>query len=409
MNNLSKILSFSTLGTLCAFLLQLISVRLLNMYDYGILGKWLTDLTFFSLFFIFGLDNALLYFSKNTNKFNDNLKLNIFFFSILVFIFGVVSYICNDIRFLYLVVSCYFLALIQSQNAANQLQENFTKYGLINLIKNLLPFIIFLLIYIFLNKITIDEYLKIYTVSVFLAFLFTIRNSFISFENFFNIKNYFFKEYFVFGWKSMMNTFLAILLYSSTMYFLNYYQSVESIAIFFASTTLAKLAWVIPDSIGNILYPKFLNINIKYTKEDVFEETYFFAQLNFILNILTILIFILFGEFFINLIYSPKYSQMFLIVIVLLIGNQGMVYYKILGRYLASINEWKIQRLALFFGILSNFLFNLVLTKTWGLLGAAIATSISFWVCGVIMAFSVKGSLIEFISFNKIIGKTVKC
>lgn len=407
MNNLSKVLSFSTLGTLCAFLLQLISVRILSIYDYGILGKWLTDLAFFSLFFVFGLDNALLYFSKSRNKFNSHLRINVIYFTLLSFLLCIIILILKNYIYLYLVICAYFLALIQSQNAFNQLEQKFTKYGLVNLIKNLLPFLFFAITLSIGMTLSINKYFQLYTFSLFLALIYCTTTTVKGFTKNISLNNPFFKEYFIFGWKSMMNTFLAVLLYSSTIYFLNYYHSIESVAIFFAASTLAKLGWVIPDSIGNILYPKFLKIDISYDKKDVFAEMYFFAQSNFLINSLAILGFLLVGNFIIDLIYPETYKQMYSLVIILLIGNQGMVYYKILGRYLASINEWKVQRIALVCGIFSNFLMNFILTDYWGGIGAAVATSISFWICGIIMATAVKGSLIEFINVKKIIGNAI--
>lgn len=408
MRNLSKVLSFSTLATLCAFLLQIVSVRLLSVNDYGILGKWLTDLTFFGLFFIFGLDNALLFFSKDPNKFYGNLKVNIIFFTSMLLFFCLGAFLFNSSNYFYLAICCYFFALVQSLNAYNQLFENFTKYGLINLVKNLFPLIFFLICLIINLKINIHEYLQYYTLVVVIFFLVVLYLFCKSNSIFISMENSFFKEYFIFGWKSMMNTFLAVFLYSSTIYFLNYFQGKDVVAIFFAASTLSKLAWVLPDSIGNVLYPKFLNINIKYNREAVFSETYFFAQLNFFLNLLAISGFLMVGRLFINLLYTNKYQQMFYVVVILLMGNQGMVYYKILGRYFASINEWRIQRIALFCGIFSNILLNLILTQYWGAIGAAIATSVSFWICGLVMSSAVKGSFIEFLNIKKLYGKAIR-
>ena len=401
MNNLSKILSYTTLGTLCAFLLQIVSAKILSVYDYGVIAKWLTDLAFLSIFFVFGLDNSLLFFSKkNNNDYNKKFFINLVFFSFSGFLLLFISFLINSIYYILLVLSCYILAIIQSFNAYNQLNENFNKYGIINFLKSFFLFVFFLILFLIDFKINSNQYLFLYSLilifTLFLVFFISYKPVFKSFSyiDFLN------KEYFVYGSKSMLNTFLAILLYSLTIYFLDYYESKKEVGLFFAATVLSKLAWVIPDSVGNLLYPKFLKINIKYTKEQVMKETFFYAQFNFILNILAIFLFALLGKLLINLIYGDEYKEIFYLVIVLLIGNQGMVYYKILGRYLASINEWKVQRISLIVAVIFNIISNMILIKYFGLLGAAISTALSFWICGLIMSYNVRGSFIGFINLK---------
>lgn len=406
MNNLSKIVSYSTLGTLCAFLIQLISVKILSIQDYGVIAKWLTDLAFLSIFFVFGLDNSLLYFSRKNNKHYDiNFYKNVIFFTIFCTIFLILSIVFGGLYYTLLILSCYILALIQTFNSYNHLNENFNKYGLINLSKNLAIFIAFLIIFILNMDIKYEEYLYYYFLMLFVSFILVLSISYKPKINKINKINFFDSEYFIYGSKSMLNTFLAILLYSVTIYILDIFLDKKDVAIFFAATVLAKLAWVIPDSVGNLLYPKFLKIDIDYSRNKVMEETYFYAQLNFLINILSILMFLLIGRFIVDKFYGPDYKDMFYLVIILLIGNQGMVYYKILGRYLAAINQWKVQRLALVFAVIFNIFFNILLINKLNLMGAAIATALSFWVCGIIMSIHVKGSFLGFIDIRILFRK----
>uniref|UniRef100_UPI00191A2E93 lipopolysaccharide biosynthesis protein n=1 Tax=Psychrobacter immobilis TaxID=498 RepID=UPI00191A2E93 len=360
MNNLYKILSYSTLGTLCAFLIQILSANILTVYEYGVIGKWLTDLSFLSIFLVFGLDNSLLFFSKNNNEFfSKNFYKNIVFFTIISIFLLVTSTLSNNILYYSsLIVVCYILAIVQSLNAFNLLNSSFNKYGLINLVRNLIIFLILLVFYIIDSDIDSSVYIKIYMLSMFLVLAVVVPMSYKPKIKIINIKMSIDRLYLKYGFKSMSNTLFAVLLYSSTVYVLDFYETKESVGVFFAATVFSKLAWVIPDSIGNLLYPKYLKIGDAYSKEDVFKETYFFAQLNLFLNILSILAFYFIGKFVIDILYGSSYLNMFWIVIILLIGNQGMVFYKILGRYQASINEWKTQRVALILAIFSNIILN---------------------------------------------------
>lgn len=409
MNNLSKLLSFSTLSTFCAFALQLISANILSPHDYGVIGRWLTDLSFLSIFLVFGLDNSLLYNSITGNKaFNQNFSKNISFFSLISASLILLTYVSeNQHYYLTLIITCYLLAIIQSLNTYNLLNSNFTKYGLTNLIRSSLLLLAFIVIGLLKIEISSNSYIAVYTLTIFSALLLILI---ISYKPRFETPKHDFsknKLYLTYGFKSMSNTLFAVMLYSSTVYILDFFESKESVAIFFASMVLSKLAWVIPDSIGNLLYPKFLKIGIEFSEDQVLSDTYFYAQLNSLINIIAIVGFLVFGEFFISLVYGHEYQQMFWIVVILLIGNQGMVFYKILGRYHAAVNKWRTQRWALIIATLSNIAFNFILIKSFGILGSAIATAISFWVCGIIMAYSVKGSFIKFLDINSAIRKFI--
>lgn len=402
MNNLSKILSYSTLGTLCAFLIQLVSAKILSVNDYGIIARWLTDLAFLSIFFICGLDNALLFFSKKNNSdYNLNFYKNILFFSFVgITLLTISLFLSNKYYYASLILVCYSFSIIQSLNAYNLLNGYFSKYGVTNLSKNLFIFLAFLLVMVLNIKIDLVDYIKIYVSSVLIALFFVFL---ICFKPKIELKTIVFKidgPYFKYGFKSMLNTLFAVMLYSSTIYILDFYRSKEELGVFFAATVLSKLAWVVPDSVGNLLYPKYLKINILYSKEEVLKETYFFAQLNFVLNLLAILLFYLIGYYLIINLYGSSYLEMYWLVIILLIGNQGMVYYKILGRFQASINEWKTQRIALIVATISNVFLNIILIQMFDLIGAAIATAVSFWICGFIMSRKVKGSLKGFINIK---------
>ncbi|MGY6625080.1 oligosaccharide flippase family protein [Acinetobacter johnsonii] len=406
MNNLSKILSYSTLGTLCAFLIQLVSVKILSIQDYGVIAKWLTDLAFLSIFFVFGLDNSLLFFSKKDEEsYVESYSRNIIFFSIILILLAIPLIVFREYNYLNLVICCYILAVIQSLNAYNQLNENFGKYGLINLSKNLFLFIFFGFSFLIGLKYSSFEYVFYYTISLLITLFFVICIGKRPKIQILNISSIFDRSYFSYGAKSMLNTFLAILLYSVTIYMIDIFLDKKQVALFFAATVLSKLAWVVPDSVGNLLYPKFLKIDIKYSKNQVMSETFFYAQLNFLLNVVAVIVFLILGNNLIKIFYGNAYLEMFYLVVILLIGNQGMVYYKILGRYLAAMNEWKIQRIALFCAAIFNIILNIILIRAFGVVGAAISTALAFWLCGLIITLKVKGSLIGFINLKSFFGK----
>src|SRR5690606_30876841 len=139
------------------------------------------------------------------------------------------------------------------------------------------------------------------------------------------------RDYVVYGRKSMFNTLLAISLYTCTVYCLDYILGKEAVAYFCVASAVAKLVWVLPDAVGNVMYPRFLRINRHYTRAAVMEDAYRLSRIVVVLNILAVLVFLIAGRWFISFIFGDEFVDgAYPVIAILLIGNQGMVLYKIL-------------------------------------------------------------------------------
>lgn len=398
--NLTQLLSFSLLSTMCAFLLQVVAAKILSINDYGSLAKWLTDVNYLGLFFIFGLDNSLMFFSKEHDRFQTNLGKNIVFFSSISFlaIFFVFLFGLDFHYYIFLIMTIFCFALYQSANAFNQLNEYYRVYGFFVFLKSLILLIPFLIIYTMSWNVGFRDSIIIYagsSVVLLICIGVFLKNRIkIKMEKSYDIK------YFKYGFKSMFNTFLAITLYTISIYLLDYLSTKEAIAIFFIASTIAKLAWIIPDTAGNILYPKYLKIKSIADNESVMNQTFLYGQVIFLINIFSIVVFYISGKFFLSAFFDESYQKCFYPILILLIGNQGMVYYKIIGRFLAAKNEWSVLRKSLLAGVITNCLLALLLIKNYGIVGVSISTAVSFWVCGAIVSLHVKGSFYKFMNLN---------
>lgn len=409
MYELKRLMSFSILGTFCAFITQLMSVNILSVYDYGVVARWLTDITLFGVIFVMGFDHAILYYTKRNNKnFNKFLKFNMLVFTIFASTLIIIALNIKDwVYWCGLIITCYLLALFQTLNAYNQINDNIKNFGFNIFLKS---FVLLMMVLIAANVFNISwvDYIKIYIFSVFLVLAYVFFNYYkkskVNSDDF-KIPV---KKYFLYGFKSMANSIMAILLYSSTTYIVDYYLGKEGVAVFFAASVIAKLAWIVPDAIGNILYPKFLKIKTKEDYNTVLNTMYLYGQLNFAINLISLVIFSLIGWYFVDLIYGEKYKEVYYLIIIMLIGNQGMVFYKLMGRYYASRNLWSIQRESLFLGLISNIILNIILVNQLGLFGATISTAISFWICGFKMATGIKGSFKSFLNLNLFIKEAKK-
>lgn len=409
LSRLLKLLSFSMLAKLSLFFLQTLLTYILVVNDFGIFAKWMTDINLFSIFVVFGLDNSFIYFSRNKKKITLNFLRSILFYtSVVTFVFFIL-YLFNALSSYYVLLLFYIAgsAIYQIFNAYFLYQEKYNLYGIFSLLKTLLPLVAFCAVYLLNINISFSGAAKIFLVtlcsSILLITLVVIQDYK---KNNYHVEQCFdgflSKEYFVFGAKSVGNTFLAILLYSFTIYYISYFGSAEQIAVFFIAAAISKMMWVIPDTIGNILYPVFVKMHGSEKDSTAMEQMEYYLRVCLLLNILALVVFLLLGNYFIDLLYSESYSDSYLYVSILLIGNQGMVIYKILSRYMASKNEWNGLRKALVLGIFSNLLINVLFFKDYGLLASSFATAISFWVCGFTIGISNRNLLSKFFVLPKI-------
>jgi len=407
LKNLSSMTIFSFMATLATFSFQTIVTHLLTPADYGVLAKWLTDIGYLGIFFVLGLDSSILYHAKLGEKYEDNMGKNfmIYFIVFLLSFLVILSFDLDSRYYIPLFISIISLSITSVFKSFFQYREQYLWFNLLNLV---LPFGLLLAFgtaYIIDRKFEIYQVLNLYAIISTLVLIvvgvkyFTVSTVRFTKDLFKSI------SYFLYGIKSILNKILSLTLYASTVYILYFFGALETVAFFFVASGISKMVWILPDSAGNILYPRFLKIGREYKQEDIFNEMNYYAQIVFVINILAIISFAVLGHYILSLLYSNAYQAIFIPVIILLIGNQGMVYFKILSRYLASMNNWKPLYYSLAVGIIVNIGLNLLLIPDYGLIGASIATSMSFIACGIFISFYVKGSLFGFLNIINIYKK----
>lgn len=402
------VLSF--LGTILTFCFQTICSHLMDVTEYGKLGVWLTNIGYLGMFFILGLDSSILYHAKKGESYEENMGKNFVCYFSIFFIacIGVLSLGLDYLYYIPLFISILCLAISSVFKSYFHFHEEYLWYNLLNLVLPLGLTLSFggLLLYK-IDIIAYNSYL-LYSAVSFVALIFSSIKYFSVSGIKFRVSNIFSNfYYFVYGIKSVLNTVLSLTLYASSIYCIRYLGSEDMVAYFFVASSISKLVWVLPDSAGNVLYPRFLKIGTLYSKESIKGEMFFYARIVFLLNILAVISFYLIGSYIISLLYTSDYKVVFVPIIILLIGNQGMVYFKLLSRYLAAENNWKPLYFALIVGVILNIVLNIVLIPIYGLNGTAIATAVSFLGCGFTISYFVNGSLFGFINLYQLINKKI--
>jgi O-antigen/teichoic acid export membrane protein len=114
------------------------------------------------------------------------------------------------------------------------------------------------------------------------------------------------------------------------------------------------------------------------------------AQLVFMIALPSVLIIVVFGPFVIRTLYSPEFSDAYLPLVILCVGQLVNASAGSVGSLLNMTGHEKETTKSVFIGATVNLVLNLILTPLWGPIGAATATTVTLIVWNVIMWHKVR-------------------
>lgn len=404
LKNFSSVTLGGIVSTIATYILTVVLTHLLSVSEYGIIARWLTDIGYVSIFFTLGLNSSMIYFTRRNINISTSISVNIITYSLMLVVWLIGALLLDkfSIYAVSLGLTVYFFSINEVTRAKFQFDEDFSVFNFMVVFRPVLLLIVFSILLVYGKQLISNEAVVLYSCMMALSALIFSSIFFYKGGRFNAISSRFpFKSYVTYGSKSILNRLLSLTLYALSIYMVSWLGHPEFVAYFFVANSISKIAWVIPDSAGNILYPQFIKTNNDEDRKKALKNMYTYAKLIFILNIAILFTFILLGQWVVSLIYEESYHKAFVPTIILLIGNQGMVYYKLFSRWHASQNNWRYIYVATIFGVVVNIVLNYILIPKMGITGAAIATGCAFWVCGIIICRPIKGSFGEFLNvFN---------
>lgn len=190
-----------------------------------------------------------------------------------------------------------------------------------------------------------------------------------------------------FGWIPMIALLLTMLNSRLDIIMLNGFTFISAyqVGIYSTGIGLAEKALFIPDAIREILLGKLV---AGKEKDEVAKA----CRLGvFISTVITVFI-LFFGKSVISILFGDEYLTAYPITVVCTLGTVFMVFIKMISQY-NIVHKKQLTNMFLLAGaVLLNILLNLWLVPICGVLGAAIASFVSHFICGMCFAlfFSVK-------------------
>lgn len=170
--------------------------------------------------------------------------------------------------------------------------------------------------------------------------------------------------------------------------------SYADIGIYSTGVALANKIWMIPDAIKDILLSRL----IKGKREDEVAKV---LRINLFFCVLAIVGLALIGKPAVALLYGEEFAMSYYVMLLMLVGVFGMIFYKMIYSYNISQGRRWINLLFLGCAAVINVIGNLITIPMYGIWGAGIVSVASYVVCG--MCFLIYFHRVSHISYAKLL------
>ncbi len=186
------------------------------------------------------------------------------------------------------------------------------------------------------------------------------------------------KRYATFGILPMVTLILMTLNYRVDILMLEdlFHTPKASIGIYSVGVALGEKIWLVPDALKDILMSHLANGSDK-------QETAKVTRMSLLVVVFMLVCLIVLGKPFILLLYGEEYAGAYEILVIMLIGVVGMVFYKMIYAFNVVNGKRVINLVFLGAAAVLNIIGNYFLIPLGGIAAAAWASVISYIVCGL--------------------------
>ncbi|MBI5223478.1 flippase [Candidatus Micrarchaeota archaeon] len=219
-------------------------------------------------------------------------------------------------------------------------------------------------------------------------------------------KDQFLREIIPFGFMlTLLNSFYAIVSSSDRLllgYLIPPDQSSSMIAMYTVATTFVSVIGIIPSSVGGIFFPIISRLIAKNDSSKVAKLMETSERWILLASLPLSLVFISFSRHLLVLFYGGSYADASLAMSIFGIGLAIQYISYIISLILASMRLVMIELKVLVFGALANVVLGFLLIPSYGMIGAAISSAISFTITTLLLVFYAK-KLLNFTYPNQIL------
>lgn len=382
---------FTFINKISTIVLGLLTTAFINRYAGAALkGEYVVLLNILNIVSVvanLGMYQAYPYYKRKGEA--DTLKrfVNIFYYQFILYsiVFLIVALLSKS-NLTTLIFFMLPFAVLTNQINFIMMVENINYKNSINIIVTFIKFIVAVFTYVFLPKMLIVLVLNLllYDVLIIVFYLIKLKVGFSL--KYISVK--FTISIIKFGFIAMITSLLVNLNYKLDVLMLNNYVSSSLVGIYSVGVTLAEFGWLIPDTFKEVLFSK-------TAKSDSIQSIIYCLKISFYSIIAAIVLVVSIGKIFIKIMYGNEFLNSYLVTVILFLGIPAMAWFKIISTLYLAQGKRYFYLLTLLASVIANALANLILIPKFSIYGAAMASVISYTVCGGVF-------LVDFCSEYKI-------
>ena len=384
------VLISSLLTKICSFLTSLLLIRILSPADYGVLSYVFSALAFFIPFAGGGMQYSFLRFAPMFANKQDRIGLfqhsllcgGLFSFLLAIFMLLLTSRFDDavgdtSIYFRWLIIYLFGFFLIELVKMRYRVADQNKKYAEIDASLSALVLLLGIGLTYFYGPLA---YIIVFVTVPFIVGLVYLRAPI-------KVSVKIPKTYYSYGIWVGVGAIASQLMYSLDIFLVgNLIHDAEQVAIYRSASIIPLALFFIPNS--------FLTTHYTDLAKHSFDKTYLIGFAKDYLKLFSVLSFGVGGilyfmsEFIIVTLFGESYNEAASLFQILVLGMVGAFILRIpFGNMLASVGKSNWNAILAFVILALNGILNYYAIHAWGIIGAAVVTSLLFWVSGILSLF----------------------
>ncbi|MCM1992497.1 polysaccharide biosynthesis C-terminal domain-containing protein [Oceanirhabdus seepicola] len=373
-----------------AFMTSIIIARSLGPENKGYVGYIILIFTLIGEYGNLGVLKASIFFQKRSNYdeeyvFINNqtfLLLNFIFISLIIIILKVTGKFFINYNAFHIICGLIIIFFTFSNLNMNNFyigNERIRESNKFNIIMSLFKSISYFILWI-IGRLDVNTYLFVFAFSMVILAIFLYRNLNITMK--FHIDMKLIKKQISFGFAIYLSTLFIYMNYRMDQFFIKNMLGERAMGIYSVSVSLAELLFLIPGSVGTAILGRLYNIDSAQSTERK-EVTAKTVKYTFYICLILGLIGMAMTPL-IPFVYGQEYADASLPTLILFIGIIFASIGKVSSSYFQSIGNTRNHLLITTTIFTVNLILNYILIPKMGIVGAAVASSVSYSVYGLL-------------------------
>ena len=186
----------------------------------------------------------------------------------------------------------------------------------------------------------------------------------------------FIKKTLSYGWKADLSNILAFVNYKADIFIANLFLGPSAVGVYVIAVAIAEKLWLISQAVSTVLLPRLSQLTTEEEKRK--RLTPLVCRWVLITTFIAALVLAILGGYIISLIFGPHFDDALLPLWILLPGIVLTSASRILANDIAARGRPELNMYTSLIVVIVNVVGNIVLIPTYGLPGAAAATTIAY-------------------------------